>query len=168
MSYVNMISRTVETPLGPMTAHFNSGTCVVFNQDQDQFFTVNRVEYNACFTARLIDGAWQIEKYNTGRSTLSINRHNSVKMFDYSRSAFDKAEKALADWLPGWAAEQEVILADAEARDCEEKLARLKSKLADARDLVANLTLAVAEADERVSVAFHRLDCLRAMALESI
>lgn len=168
MSYVNMITRTVETPLGPMYAHFNSGTCVVFNQDRNQVLVVNRVEYRAYFTARLIDGTWQIDTdENRRQSTLELNRRDSVKAYDYSRAALNKAEKVLSDWLPGWAAEQTLTLAEAEARNCEEKLNTLLGKLRDARDLVANLEIEKAQAAGTLAAAMARLDSLRTLANDS-
>ena len=98
MAHHKILSITVETPLGPMRAHFNNGTVIVFTQNPDQVLTVNRVEYRCYFNAELKDETWQIANVpdrGHPRSTLNLNRYDSYKMYDYSQSALKKAQKVL-------------------------------------------------------------------------
>ncbi len=146
MAYSRKPSLIAETPLGPMTAHFNSGTNIVFNQERDQALTINRVAYHVHFGARLTDAGWNIDTYSDNggraqRSTLGLNRVVSYKCFDYSQAAWDKGHAVLSAWLPTFAAAHAAELAEAarltateEREAAESKVARLRAELAEAAE----------------------------------
>lgn len=132
MAHHDIPTVTVETPLGPMNAHINSGTVIVFNQSGEQVLTINQVMYRCYFGAELKDGIWQISKVANGRaSSLHLNRSGSYKLYDYTHAALEKAKKVIGEWLPKWATEQTLLLAETEVamanREYEAALSKVEA-----------------------------------------